>query len=124
MNVKENVKNVDVWIRGLFIVVFGVIFYFLCALILLVVIFQFLMRVVTGSLNQNIYHLSESLSQYAFQILNYITFQSEVRPYPFSACRGDWRPIRSSRERRRCREAARRRRRLGRDKTEPGCRWS
>ena len=85
MNVKENVTNVDVWLRGLFIVIFGIIFYFVYGLIWLIVIFQFLMRVITGNLNQNIYNLSESLSLYAFQILNYITFQSEERPYPFSA---------------------------------------
>jgi len=85
MNVKDNVANVDVWLRGLFILIFGIIFYFLCGLILLVVVFQFLMRIITGSLNQNIYNLSESLCLYAFQILNYITFQSEQRPYPFSA---------------------------------------
>jgi len=84
MNVKENVKNVDVWLRGLFILVFGIIFYFLCILISLVVVFQFVMRVITGSLNQNIYTLSEGLCLYAFQILNYVTFRSEERPYPFS----------------------------------------
>jgi len=85
MNVKENVKNVDVWIRGLFIVVFGVIFYFLLIIISLVVIFQFVMRILTGNLNQNIFTLSEGLCLYAFQILNYVTFRSEERPYPFSA---------------------------------------
>lgn len=85
MNVKDNVKNVDVWLRGLFIIVFGIIFYFLCILISLVVVFQFVMRVLTSNLNQNIYNLSEGLCLYAFQILNYVTFRSEERPYPFSA---------------------------------------
>ena len=42
MNVKENAKNVDTWIRGLFILIFGVIFYFLYLIIWLLVIFQFL----------------------------------------------------------------------------------
>ncbi len=84
MSIKENVKNVDIWVRGLFIIVFGVIFYFLLGIILLVVIFQFLMRVITGKLNENIFGLSEGLSLYAYQILNYITFQSEERPFPFS----------------------------------------
>jgi len=84
MDVKENIKNVDVWLRGLFILVFGIIFYFLCILISLVVVFQFVMRVISGSLNHNIYNLSEGLCLYAFQILNYVTFRSEERPYPFS----------------------------------------
>ncbi len=84
-NVKENVKNVDVWIRGLFIIIFGVIFYFLLyPIIWLLVIFQFLMKVITGNLNENLSNFSVGLTRYAFQILNYITFQSEERPFPFS----------------------------------------
>lgn len=83
-NVKENVKNVDVWIRGLFIIVFGVILYFLFMIIWLLVVFQFLTKVFTGDLNQQLSNFSKGLTRYAFQILNYITFQSEERPFPFS----------------------------------------
>jgi hypothetical protein len=83
-NVKENVKNVDVWIRGLFIIIFGVILYFLFGIIWLLVIFQFLTKVFTGDLNEQLSKFSMSLTRYAFQILNYITFQSEQRPFPFS----------------------------------------
>jgi len=83
-NVKENVKNVDVWIRGLFIIVFGVILYFLFMIIWLLVVFQFLTKVFTGNLNDQLSNFSKGLTRYAFQILNYITFQSEERPFPFS----------------------------------------
>ena len=83
-DVKENVKNVDVWIRGLFILIFGVILYFLFGIIWLLVIFQFLTKVFTGELNIHLSGFSHGLTRYAFQILNYITFQSEERPFPFS----------------------------------------
>ena len=83
-NVKENVKNVDVWIRGLFIIIFGVIFYFLYGIIWLLVVFQFITKVITGNLNENLSKFSSGLTSYAMQILHYITFQSEVRPFPFS----------------------------------------
>ncbi len=88
-NVKENVKNVDVWIRGLFIIIFGVILYFVFGIIWLLVIFQFLTKVITGNLNQHLSNFSGGLTQYAFQILLYITFQSEERPFPFSPWPGD-----------------------------------
>lgn len=88
-NVKENVKNVDVWIRGLFIIIFGVIFYFLYGIIWLLVVFQFFTKVITGNLNDNLSKFSGGLTSYAMQILNYITFQSEVRPFPFSPWPGD-----------------------------------
>ncbi len=84
MSVKENAKNVDVWIRGLFILVFGVIFYVLYVVIWLLVIFQFITKVITGNLNEHLSGFSGGLTSYAFQILRYITFQSEERPFPFS----------------------------------------
>ncbi len=83
-NVKENVKNVDTWLRGLFIIIFGVIFYFLIGIIWLLVIFQFVTKVITGKLNDQLEKFSSSLTQYALQILDYVTFQSETRPFPFS----------------------------------------
>ena len=84
MSVKENAKNVDTWIRGLFIIVFGVVFHVLYIVIWLLVVFQFLTKVLTGDLNENLSGFSHSLTRFAFQILLYITFQSEVRPFPFS----------------------------------------
>ena len=83
-NVKENVKNVDTWMRGLFIIIFGVIFYFLIGIIWLLVIFQFITKVITGNLNEQLEKFSSGLTQYALQILDYVTFQSETRPFPFS----------------------------------------
>ena len=84
MSVKDNAKNTDTWLRGLFILVFGVIFYVLYGVIWLLVIFQFITKVVTGGLNQQLSDFSSSLTAFAFQILRYITFQSEERPFPFS----------------------------------------
>lgn len=84
MDIKENAKNIDVWTRGLFILIYGVIFYFLFALIWLVVIFQFLMKLITADLNEQLLDFSDSLNQYVSQILLYITFKSEERPFPFS----------------------------------------
>jgi hypothetical protein len=85
MNFKENAKNVDVWTRGLFILIYGVIFYFLFFLIWLLVIFQFLMKLITSELNGQLFDFSDSLNKYVSQILLYITFKSEERPFPFSA---------------------------------------
>lgn len=84
MDIKENAKNIDVWTRGLFIIIYGIIFYFLFALIWLVVIFQFIMKLITSELNEQILDFSDSLNQYVSQILLYITFKSEERPFPFS----------------------------------------
>ncbi len=84
MDIKENAKNIDVWTRGLFILVYAVIFYFLFFLIWLVVIFQFIMKLFTTELNTQLLDFSDSLTMYVSQILKYITFKSEERPFPFS----------------------------------------
>jgi len=84
MDIKENAKDIDVWIRGLFIIVFSVIFYLLYALILLIVVFQFITKLITTELNEQLLSFSDSLNQYVSQILLYITFKSEERPFPFS----------------------------------------
>ncbi|MBI1731238.1 MAG: DUF4389 domain-containing protein [Gammaproteobacteria bacterium] len=82
--VQENVKNVDTWLRGLFIVVFGIIFYVLVTIIWLLVIFQFITAVVSGGPNANLKDFSEALTKYAYQVLRYMTFGTEERPWPFS----------------------------------------
>ncbi len=84
MDIKDNAKNTDTWLRGFFILVFGVIFYFLYILIWLLVIFQFVTKVLTGELNSYLKQFSTKMTSYAMQILNYITYQSEERPFPFS----------------------------------------
>ena len=86
-DVKENVKNVDVWLRGLFIIVFGTIVYFvLFPLIWILVLLQFFTKAITGNLNEYVGTFSDTLISYVRQILNYITFRSEIRPFPF----GPW----------------------------------
>jgi len=85
-DMKTNVKNPDTWLRGLFIIIYAVISYVLFWIIWLVVIFQFVMKVLTANLNPNVMNFSGGLTRYAFQILEYVTFQSEERPWPI----GPW----------------------------------
>ena len=84
MAIKQNIANRDVWLRGLFIVIFGVILYFAFILVWLLVVFQFVSKVVTGNLNRQLADFSSGLLRYISQILGYITFQSDERPFPFS----------------------------------------
>jgi biotin transporter BioY len=88
MDVRQNVRNVDTWMRGLFIIIFGVIFYFLIGIVWLLVVFQFITKVITGGLNEQLEKFSIGLTQYVLQVLNYLTYQTEVRPFPFSPLPG------------------------------------
>ena len=87
MNTKENVKNIDVWMRGFCILIYAAIScLLLLPLIWLMVIFQFFTKLITSELNEPLLDFSTSLSRYVLQILSYITFDSEERPFPF----GPW----------------------------------
>lgn len=84
MSVKDNVKNPDTWLRGLFILVFGVILYFAVILVWLVAVFQFVTKLLTGDLNRQVADFNGGLLRYISLILGYITFQSDDKPFPFS----------------------------------------
>ena len=84
MNIKENVKNSEVWLRGLFIIIFAAILYFAFILVSLLVVFQFVSKLLTGELNRQLADFGAGLLRYISQVLGYITFQSDERPFPFS----------------------------------------
>lgn len=86
VGLKENATSASVWMRGLYIIVFGVILYFVFGLVWLLVIFQFLTKLFTGGVNQQLLRFAAPLSRYVSQTLNFITFQSDERPFPF----GPW----------------------------------
>ncbi|NNF96823.1 MAG: DUF4389 domain-containing protein, partial [Halobacteria archaeon] len=50
-----------------------------------VVIFQFLLALFTGSSNERLLKLGQSLSTYVYQILQFLTFNNNYHPYPFGA---------------------------------------
>ena len=109
MTVKENVKNPDVWLRGLFILIFGVILYFAVILVWLVVVFQFVTKLLSGDLNRQVADFNGGLLRYVSQILGYITFQSDDKPFPFSPWPEKEKPVatRSRTRRRTARSPAR-----------------
>lgn len=85
MDPKENLQNADTWLRGLFIVIMGVIFYVAFGwLIWLLVLFQFLFKLITGEVNAQALKFSPQVTNYANQILQYVTYQSDEKPWPLT----------------------------------------
>ncbi len=83
--VKENIKSQSTWKRGLYMLLYA-IFYTIAEIVLAaVVIFQFLLKLFTGETNERLRKLGQSISTYAYQILIFLTFNSEYHPYPFGA---------------------------------------
>ena len=53
---------------------------------LIVAVVQFIVVVVTGERNANLLHFGKSISTYQYQILLFLTFNSESLPFPI----GEW----------------------------------
>lgn len=81
---KANVRRQDAWMRGLDILLFVVIYSLVEILILALVVYQFLSLLFTTTTNKKFEKLGADLSRYVYQIMRYITFNTEKRPYPFA----------------------------------------
>lgn len=85
-DIKKNLKDKSNWLRGLYILLFVVIYNVAEIVLMAVVVFQFVFKIVTGELNEKILAFSGSLVQYITQIFRFITYRDETLPFPFS----DW----------------------------------
>jgi len=92
-DLKDNIKRQSTWMRGLYMLLFSV-FYKIAELILFaVIVFQFILKVLTGDTNDRLRKLGQSISTYIYQALQFLSFNSEQHPYPFGAWpKGEPRP--------------------------------
>ena len=79
-------KDRGTWIRGLFMLLFVALYNVAAVLIGAVAILQFAWKLVSGETNPRLLSFGEDLSRYFYQILRYLTFNTEEKPFPFA----DW----------------------------------
>ena len=83
--VVDNLREPNSWVRLVFMIVFGVVLYVIIApVILIIVIAQALFTLFTGSPNTNLKDFSNVLSQYISQILKFLLYGVEDKPFPFT----------------------------------------
>jgi hypothetical protein len=83
--IAKNITQPSVWIRMLLMTVFAIAFYFvLLPLILTLSIAQALFTLITGKGNANLKYFSSALELYISQLFKFMTYLSEVKPFPFS----------------------------------------
>lgn len=83
---KSHLASRHTWLRGFYMLLFAVIYHVAEFVIGVVVVLQFLFSLFTGQVNTRLLQFGHSLSRYAYQILCYLTFNSEQLPFPFD----DW----------------------------------
>lgn len=83
--IKENIKQQSTWKRGLYMLLFAIFYSITEIVIFAVVIFQFLLKLFTGETNPRLTKLGQTLATYIYQIIQYLTFNSDYEVYPFGA---------------------------------------
>jgi len=83
-DVVDNVKQGSTWLRILLMLGFYVVLYVVGVVVVFVTLAQALFSLFTGSDNQNLRQLGASLSDYVAQILRYVTYNADQRPFPFN----------------------------------------
>lgn len=81
----EGLKAADKWIRGLYMILFVVVSYFVKSIIFGIAFLQFLIVLFTGNPNKNLLKFTEGLCRFAYQIYLFLTYGSEEKPFPFSS---------------------------------------
>jgi hypothetical protein len=84
-NMEKNVTSRSTWLRLVFMLVFGFIYGLSRVVIAAVVVIQFLYVLLTGATNDQLKSFGHSLAIYSYQIINFLTFNTEQKPFPFDA---------------------------------------
>ena len=82
--IRKNVVVEKTWVRALFMMVSGLLYSLAEIVLLAVIVFQFLTVLFTGEKNEKLLKFGAELSQYIFQIFQYLTYNSEEKAFPFS----------------------------------------
>ena len=73
-------------VRALFVILFALIYSVAEIVVVAVVVLQFGFVLISGDRNKKLLDFAAGLTNFMYQILRYVTFNSEDKPFPFS----DW----------------------------------
>jgi hypothetical protein len=84
-DLEQNLRARSTWMRLLFMIVIGICHELARLVGAVIVLLQFLHVLFTGKPNIRLKDAGLSLAQYVYQVVEYLTFNTEVRPFPFDA---------------------------------------
>jgi flagellar basal body-associated protein FliL len=81
--IEENIKSRSTWLRLLFMVVFYVLATVTSAVLSVVVVLGFFWVLFTGEKNSQLQQAGQVIAAYLYEIIRYLTFNTEDKPFPF-----------------------------------------
>ncbi len=88
-DVKEHLKSRGTWLRLVFMVLFAVILYISKIVLFAVAMLQFLSTLFTGDRNERLTDFGENLGRFIYQVVRFLTFNTDDMPFPFADWPGD-----------------------------------
>jgi len=82
--VVENIKETSIWLRLILVVIFLFVFTFTDIILWFIAGIQFLFTIFTKKPNENLLGFSIKLRNYLSQIIDFVTYSSDLKPFPFS----------------------------------------
>jgi hypothetical protein len=83
--INENLQKLNTWKRIFFMLIFAAIGGMVRMLLWAVILLQIASVLLTGKINTNILDFGRSLSIYTYHILLFLSFNTDVLPFPFAA---------------------------------------
>jgi len=71
--------------RGFYMILFAILLRLADIILIAVVVFQFILKLLTGDTNERLLKLGQHISTYIYQIALFLSFNSNQHPYPFGA---------------------------------------
>jgi hypothetical protein len=83
---KSNLTSSKHWLRLVFMLIFAAVLHIASIVMWVLVAAQFLFSLITGEDNQHLRRFGHSLSTYIYDVLKFLCYSSEEKPFPFA----DW----------------------------------
>ena len=85
--IEQNLKSRSTWLRLVFMCIFTLLIGLVGMVGSFVVVLGFLWVLFTGEVNQQLQQVGRSLANYVAEIVLYLTYNSEQKPFPLG---GEW----------------------------------
>jgi len=83
-NIKDSLTTGETWIRGLYLLLFLIIYSIVEIVAFAIVVLQFIFLLFTREPNDRLLEFGDDVTVYIYQIWQFLTLNSDERPFPFA----------------------------------------
>jgi hypothetical protein len=85
MSQETNLTDKSTWKRILYMLLFALAYSVAEFVLIAIAVVQVLFKLITGDTNDNLIILGKQTARYIYDVMLFLTFNSENKPFPFSA---------------------------------------